>query len=60
MTAPKCSDCAYFRSTPAGRWFSDEWKCGVPPKHRPLCADQRAPDGPCGPNAKLFAKREGA
>ena len=58
MTAPLCKDCAYVRW---GDVFDREPRevCGVRKIVRPLCIDQRAPDGPCGPDAKLFAKRQG-
>lgn len=57
MTAPACKDCAFWRE----QWIGDRLigTCGVPAKHRPDVATQRAPDGPCGPDAKLFAKRQG-
>ena len=61
MTARKCSDCAYVRALTVSRedWETEE-RCGVTRITRALCSAQRSPDGLCGPDAKLFAKREGA
>ena len=61
MTATVCKDCWAYRpfviTTKMGSRVSLQL-CGVPPKHRPPVADQRAPDGECGPEAKLFAPRQ--
>jgi hypothetical protein len=57
MTAPCCKDCAFLRELWIGNRLTDT--CGVPAKHRPDVATQRAPDGPCGPAGKLFAPEQG-
>ncbi len=60
MTAPSCSDCAYVRTAVSMYTASINGQfCGVKRISRPLCVDERSPDAPCGPDAKLFAKREG-
>jgi len=57
MTAPACKDCAYVRY--AAALDNATQVCGVGRIPRLLCSAQRAPNGPCGPDAKLFSARQG-
>ena len=58
MTAPLCKDCAYVRLSQISRKITEE-VCGIERHPHLSIEDQRAPEGPCGPGGKLFAKRQG-
>lgn len=64
MTAPPCKDCAHVMNiakVPGEEAFmvTADW-CSILGPDGPNCLEYREEGALCGPDAKLFTKREGA